>query len=64
MKDHEFVMNGNLGGYYDDNGHFVVCEEYGLSDADLDRYSVQVQNGDGYYNSQGRYISYKNYDED
>lgn len=57
MSD-KFVIIGNLGGYYDDDGRFIVCEEYGLTDEDLDRYSVQVQNGDGYYDSNGKYVSY------
>lgn len=54
----DFVVIGNLGGFYADDGHFVVCEEFGLTDADLDRYAVQVQNGEGYYNSDGKYVSY------
>ena len=33
-------------------------QEYGLTDADTDKYAVQVQNGEGYYNSFGRYVSY------
>lgn len=51
----EFVVLGNVGGYFDDNGDFVVCEEYG-SDADLDRYAVEVQNGEGYYDSTGKFV--------
>lgn len=31
--------------------------EYG-TDADFDRYSVEVQNGEGYYNEDGKYVSY------
>ena len=34
------------------------CEKYGLTDADIDKYAVQVQNGEGYYNSSGEYVSY------
>lgn len=59
--DKEYVVEGNLGGYYDDDGHFIVCEEYGLTDADVDRYAVQVQNGEGYYNSQGKFVWYERY---
>ena len=59
---HEFIIDGNVGGYYDDNGHFVVCEEYGLTDADLDRYAVEIQNGDGYYNSDGWFVRYRDDD--
>lgn len=33
-------------------------------DADFDRYAVQVQNGEGYYDASGTYQSYyKNLDE-
>lgn len=56
MSD-KFVIIGNLGGYYD-NGKFIVCEEYGLTDSDIDRFAVEVQNGEGYYNSEGKYVSY------
>ena len=38
-----------VGGFIDENGHFDVCEEYNLSDADSDKYAVEVQNHDGYY---------------
>lgn len=61
-KDRKYVIEGNLGGYYDDDGNFVVCEEYGLTDADLDRYAVEVQNGDGYYNSYGRFVRFRDDD--
>lgn len=30
----DFVVIGNLGGYYDESGKFIVCEEYVLSDDD------------------------------
>lgn len=40
----EFVVIGNFGGYYDCNGHFIVCEEYGLSDVDTDKYAIEVMN--------------------
>lgn len=58
MKKNEFVRDGNVGGYYDENGRFIVCEEYGLTDADTDRYAVEVMNGDGYYNSFGKFVRY------
>ena len=54
----EFIIKGNVGGYYNNRGEFVVCVEYGLTDADMDKYASEVQNGFGYYNSDGRYISY------
>lgn len=51
----EFVVQGNVGGYYDSDGHFIVCEEYGCSDKDTDRYIVEVLNGDGYYSEDGSF---------
>lgn len=36
----------------------IIGEEYGLTDADTDKYAVQIQNGEGYYNSDGKYVSY------
>ena len=56
-KPGEWYQDDFVAGYYDDNGHLVVCEEFG-SDADFDRYAVQVMNGDGYYDSDGHYVSY------
>lgn len=59
----EFIVQGNFGGYYDDDGHFVVCEEYGLTDADTDKYAIDVMNGNGYYNSDGMYAPYSTSEE-
>lgn len=55
----EFVIKGNIGGYYDADGHFVVCEEYGLTDSDSDRYAVEVLNRDGVYNSEGQFVPFR-----
>ena len=57
-KAGEWYQDEHIGGFFDANGHLVVCVEYGLTDADTDAYSVQVQNGEGYYDSNGRYRSY------
>lgn len=57
----EFIVDGNVGGYYDDDGRFIVCEEYG-TDADFDNHAVEVMNGDGYYDSNGRFVRYVNGD--
>ena len=54
----EWYQDKYVGGYFAEDGHLVVCEEYGLSDADTDKYAVQVQNGEGYYDSDGNYRSY------
>ena len=49
--------------YVDENGFVIdedghVLEEPG-TDADFDRYAVDVQNGDGYYDSTGRFCRYR-----
>ena len=59
----EWYEDANIAGYYDRNGDLVVCVEKSLTDADMDKYAVQVQNGDGYYDSNGRYRSYGHYDD-
>ena len=56
-KPGEWYHDDGIGGYFDENGKLVVCEEYG-TDADFDRYAVEVQNGDGYYNEDGWYVSF------
>ena len=60
-KPGEWYQDDHIGGYFDEKGKLVVCEEYG-SDEDFDKYSVDVQNGSGYYDSSGRFKRY--YDED
>lgn len=54
----EWFQDEHVGGYFNKNGDLVVCEEYGLTDADTDKRSVDVQNGNGYYNTSGKYVSY------
>lgn len=54
----EWYQDNHVGGYFNQNGELVVCEEYGLSDADTDKYSVEVQNGNGFYNEYGKYVSF------
>lgn len=54
----EWYQDEYIGGYYAEDGHLVVCEEYGLTDADTDKYTVEVQNGNGYYSEYGKYVSY------
>lgn len=53
----QLVRDGNIIGYYDDDGRFVVCGELG-TDEQLDKYSTEVQNGDGYYNSDGKFVRF------
>lgn len=57
-KPGEWYSDKHIGGYFNDKGELVVCEEYGLTDADADKYAVEVQNGDGYYDEDGKYRSY------
>lgn len=44
-------------GHYDDEGNAIVDFEPG-TDADFDRYAVDVQNGDGYYDADGEFHYY------
>lgn len=57
-KAGEWYQDEYVGGYFAEDGHLIVCEEYGLSDADTDKYAVEVQNGDGYYDDNGKYRSF------
>lgn len=57
-KPGEWYQDDHIGGYFADDGHLVVCEEYG-SDEDFDTYSVEVQNGDGYYDSAGTFVRFR-----
>lgn len=55
----EWFSNKYIGGYFDKNGELVVCEEYGLTDFDTDKYAVEVQNNDGFYNEFGKYVQFE-----
>lgn len=57
-KPGEWYDDEHIGGYFGSDGKLVVCAEYGLTDTDTDKYAVQVQNGEGYYDDNGRYKSY------
>lgn len=57
----EWYQDEYIGGYFNQNGDLVVCEEYGLIDVDTDRYAIEVQNGDGYYNSEGRFVRFRDF---
>lgn len=54
----EWYEDDYIGGFVREDGTIDVCVEKNLTDADMDAYSVQVQNGEGYYNSEGWYRSY------
>lgn len=56
-KAGEWYQDEHVGGYFNTSGDLVVCEEYGLTHADTDAYSIQVQNGEGYYDGDGWYRS-------
>lgn len=43
------------GNYFDKNGSILA--EAG-TDEDFDRYSIEVQNEQGYYNSNGKFVRY------
>lgn len=38
-------------------------EEEEGTDKDFDRYAIEVMNGNGYYNSEGKFIRYKGGDD-
>lgn len=54
----EYYDDGVIGGYFGSDGHLIVCYEYG-TDEYFDSHSVDVQNGNGYYNDSGKYVSYE-----
>lgn len=57
-KPGKWYQDKHIGGYFNENGDLVVCEEYGLTDADTDAYFVEVQNGCGYYDAAGKFRYY------
>lgn len=57
-KSGEWYQDESIGGYFDNEGKLVVYEEYG-TDRDMDNHAIEVQNGDGYYDSNGQYRSYE-----
>lgn len=63
-KAGEWYQDERVGGYFAEDGHLIVCEEYGLTDSDTDKYSVQVQNGEGYYDESGKFRYYESSDLD
>lgn len=59
MKEEFIDDKGNL--VLIDNGYVFIngsCVAEPGSDADFDRYAVQVMNGDGFYNSCGSFVSF------
>lgn len=54
----EWYEDDYIGGFIKEDGTIDVCVEKKLTHADMDAYSVQVQNGEGYYDSEGWYRSY------
>ncbi|MBQ3584517.1 MAG: hypothetical protein IJA27_07365 [Lachnospiraceae bacterium] len=57
-KAGKWYEDGCIGGFIREDGTINVCVEKNLTHADTDAYSVQVQNGEGYYDGGGNYISY------
>ena len=55
----EWYQNEHVGGYFNQDGDLVICEEYGLTDEDIDKYSVEIQNGEGYYSKSGKYVRFE-----
>lgn len=54
----EWYEDDCVGGFVREDGTIDVCVEKGLTDADTDKYSVEVQNGEGYYDSYGKFRRY------
>ena len=54
------------GSYLDERGNLFDCNGHILAeagtDADFDRYAVEVQNGNGYYDSSGKFVRYADCD--
>lgn len=57
-KAGDWYEDDNIGGFIRADGTINICVEKILSDADMDAYSIEVQNGDGYYDDLGVYRSY------
>ena len=57
-KAGEWYQDKCIGGYFNENGDLVVCVEFG-TDADFDTHSVDVQNGAGFYDEFGNYVSFE-----
>lgn len=53
----EWYQNDSYCGYFNDEGYLDVVVEFG-TDADFDTHSVNVQNGYGYYDESGKYMSF------
>ena len=58
-KPGEWYQDDCIGGYYDENGNLIVVEIYDGTDEDFGRYSEAVMNGDGYYDSNGKFRYYE-----
>lgn len=54
----EWYEDDFIGGFIREDGSIAVCFEKNLTDAEIDSHSVDVQNGDGYYDESGKYRSY------
>lgn len=61
-KPGEWYQNESYGGYFADDGHLIVCVEFG-SDADFDNHAVEVMNGDGYYDDDGNFRRYSSFED-
>ena len=62
VKQHNYengCFTDEIGNIFDKNGN--ILEEIG-TDKDFDRYSIEVQNGEGYYSTDGKFVRYRNDD--
>ena len=60
-KPGDWYQDDYVGGIIREDGSLDVCEEYGPP-ADFGLYDVDVANGLGYYDDDGYFVRYKNYD--
>lgn len=57
-KPGELYDDGNVAGYFNEYGDLVVVQESG-TDEELGNNAVDVINGDGYYDSKGKFHYFK-----
>lgn len=56
-KPGELYDDGNVAGYFNEYGDLVVVQESG-TDEELGNHAIDVINGEGYYDSKGKFHYY------
>lgn len=57
LKEGDWYEDKYIGGFVRSDGSINICLEKELTDADTDAYAIDVMNGSGYYDSNGKYRS-------